>query len=424
MSSFSDGFITGFANTLAAGVEERHKIAQDYFQNQYELATTVGLQNHRKVEAQVQGNVKVAKQLQQMGVPKNIIMAVASQDPTSLSDFYGAVSDAQANGVVLDEGFFNDFVQISKDFKAPDESFESFFSKAFRPVAQAARENPEQFKSDRKGGIFATMMGADPYGRARQRLDETVVIDGMSATDLLAYGERYQPQGTGSDVTVTFDSSKTRRPKEDKEGGLSVSETRAIDSDIEELADLIKTQTNTNDREANRKAAAAQLLEKYAHLPEAVEYLRRIIGEETPIEEPTSPIPTEEPAPLPTGGTEEPVPEKVSAFDSFLAGEMSPGARDSWGVGDTLRSLTPMGQVANVVSPLIADSQKTLADPIDTKTESDLAVLIIDGVEFRWVGNDEEGNAIYQLPNGEQIPLDPVTVRDFVSLYGTNFQTK
>ena len=435
MSEFSDGFITGFANTLASGIDERNKIARDYFQKQYEIATTVGLQNQRKVESQIEGSVKVAKQLQQMGVPRNIIMAVASQDPQGLGDFYDMVADAQASGVTLDEGFFNDFVQVSSDFKAPDESFEQFFGKAFRPVARAAKENPDQFNQDRKGGIFAAMFGTDPYGRARRQLDETIVLDGLSASDLLQYGEHYQPPGVQGGPTVTFDYNKSRPPKDSRESALSVAETKSINDQIKERATALQTNTNLTEEERYR-TAAEEVLKEYSHIPEASKYITETyLGDGGAPKTPEADLPKQdgltelgitEPGGAPPAATpppeEAPVPQEQPAavepgLGQIVANELIPGNPDSYGVGQALRTINPMmGPVVDAIGGLIGDSYKTSADPIDPQTEPELTRLEIEGVIYEFKENDENGMAVYVNPvTGEEFEEEPAVVRQYVA---------
>ena len=432
MGDFFDGFVTGFADTLATGINDRNKIAQDYFQKQYEIATTVGLQNQRKVEQQVEGSVKLAKQLQQMGVPRNIIMAVASQDPQGLGDFYDMVAGAQQSGVVLDEAFFNDFVTVSKDFQAPDESFESFFGKAFRPVAAAARENPESFQNDRKGGIFAAMVGADPYGRARRQLDETIVVDGLSASDLLQYGDNYQAPGVANGATVTFDYSKAKAPKE---GGLSVAEIKSLDDQLESTIERIVVEKNVS-REEARDAAIKELLETYKDHPEAQKHLTERLGgssgittEEIPSPGPlddlgiTDPGGQEQTAPAPAEpdvAVEPPPPQTAPPEPSALApvaNTLDPSNNEGMSgfSSNALRAATmgPVGVLAGTAAWLYDEGQKVSADPIDIQAEPELARLEVDGIIYEFKGNDEDGNAVYtNLATGEAIPINPALIRE------------
>ncbi len=412
MGEFFDGFITGFADTLATGINDRNKIAQDYFQKQYEIATTVGLQNHRKVEQQVEGSVKLAKQLQQMGVPRNIIMAVASQDPQGLGDFYDMVAGAQQSGVVLDEAFFNDFVTVSKDFQAPDESFESFFGKAFRPVARAAAENPEGFQQDRKGGIFAAMVGADPYGRARRQLDETIVVDGLSASDLLQYGENYQAPGVENGATVTFDYSKA---KASKEGSLSVAEIKSLDEQIESTIERIVVEKNVS-REEAREAAINELLETYKDHPEAREHLTERLGGSSGIttEEIPDPGPLDGIVPPPSGDDEETTP--VPAEPDVAVEPPPPQAAPPKPSALRTATMGPVGMLAGAAAWLYDEGQKVSADPIDIQTEPELARLEVDGVIYEFKGNDEDGNAVYtNLVTGQDIPINPALIREAAS---------
>jgi hypothetical protein len=403
--SFAEGFVTGFANTLADGINDRTKIARDYFQKQYEIATTVGLENHRKVAQQVDVSVKTAKQLQQMGVPKDIIMAVASQDPLGLTDFYSDVARAQEAGIALDQSFFDDFVQVSEGFKAPDEDFYTFFKKALTPIQRAAQADPDGFKRDRKGGIFAAMMGADPYGRAQDKLDNTIVIDGLSASDLAAYGKDYTPSGVEGAPTVTYDyGTVAERKAKEKNNDLSISEINSIDKTIEDKADQIRkaaiaeTPSRVISREESLKLAAEETRTTYGSIPAALDYIDTNYGTAEITEEALPPPATEleeagigdapvEPAGAPVEATE-PVPAPAPAEAA--------------------------------VDPTAPDLEGVDTGPIDPEQEG-LYSVTIKGIHLTWASNNDDGTVTYVDQNGEEYIFDPAEVRSFVSQYGANF---
>lgn len=400
MGDFAEGFVTGFANTLADGINERNKIAQDYFQKQYEIATTVGLENHRKVEQQVGASVQTAKQLQQMGVPKEIIMAVAAQDPMGLGDFYEDISKAQAAGIPIDQNFFNNFVTVSEGFKAPDEDFYTFFKKALSPIQAEVQADPEGFQRDQKGGIFRAMMGADPYGRARKKLDETIVIDGLSASELARYGSGYMPAGSDNAPTVTFDYSAAAKPKTDN--GLSVAETTSIQKTLEENAKRIWIDGNTNGNKMSKEEAQALAIEEtkktFSHIPNAVAYLDGL-GEEsleegTGIEETSLPPSMEELGEAGIGAPQEVVPEPTT-------------------------ETTPQPSVT--VPPKASEETSEIDNtPINPDVEN-LNIITIKGNVLTWYANNADGTVSYIDENGEMYDFAPSEVRAFVKQYGTSF---
>jgi len=398
MSDFSTGFLTGFANTMADGIKERDKTARDYFEKQYEIATTVGLENHRKVKTAVEGSVKLANQLQQMGVPKEIIMAVASQDPMGLSGFYDDVTGAQAAGVTLDQAFFDDFVTVSKDFQAPDEDFYTFFKKALSPVKSVAQADPEGFKRDRKGGIFSAFLATNPHGRAREQLDETIVIDGLSASELARYGKGYTPAGADNAPTVTFDYSET---KKDKSEDLTITETNTIEKAIEERTQAAIDAMHLNNQPANReeakRIALAEVRKSYGDLPEVIAYLDRVYGVEKEIvQAPT----TEELTDAGIGSA--PTKEAATGTTPPPATEGSPVA-------------SPPPETAPTASP------EVLKGPIDPEQEN-LGAITIKGMLLTFYSNNDDGTVSYVGPDGEQFDFDPVEVRMFVKKHGTNYK--
>lgn len=415
-SSFAEGFVTGFANTLADGINERTTIARDYFQKQYEIATTVGMENYRKTESQAQASAKVAKQLQQMGVPRDVIMAVASQDPMSLPSFYEEIANAQAAGVPLDEEFFNDFVQVSKDFKAPDEDFYTFFKKAMSPIKRVAEADPEGLKADKKGGIFAALLGADPYGRAQKKLDETIVLDGMSASDLAKYGST-PPAGVDNAPTVTYDYSKVKKPKS---SDLSISDVGQLEKAIEEERMALRTENPTMSNEDARQAAIEKVKERYANVPDALIYLDQLSGA------PSSPgVPQEgdiTTSELPPSGQEladlgiDGLPNAPSASPE------TPPSVPSEPPATPVAPVTEAAPTAPTEPPAQPPSEITESnEPIDPEGEG-LFRITINGVSLFWAENLDDGTVLYLDDKDTPYVFDPAEVRTFVKQFGTEFR--
>jgi len=399
MGDFATGFLTGFANTMAEGIKERDKTARDYFEKQYEIATTVGLENHRKVKTAVDGSVKLANQLQQMGVPKEIIMAVASQDPMGLSGFYDDVTGAQAAGVTLDQDFFDDFVTVSKDFQAPDEDFYTFFKKALSPVKAVAEADPEGFKRDRKGGIFSAFLATNPHGRARERLDETIVIDGLSASELARYGKAYTPAGVDNAPTVTYDYSETKKTKTDD---LTITETNTIEKAVEDRVEAAVKERRLRglsvDMEEAKRIAVEEVRKSYGDIPAAISYLDRVYG--TPDKEVVKPPTTEELTDAGIGSA--PPKEAATGTTPLPAIEGGPKA-------------TPPLETAPTASP------EVLKGPIDPEQEN-LGAITIKGTLLTFYTNNSDGTVSYVGPDGEQYDFAPEEVRAFVTKYGNNFK--
>jgi hypothetical protein len=288
MSGFAEGFVTGFANTLTEDITTRNRNAEDYFNKQVELARTIGVENRKKSQAAINEGVTVAKQLQQMGVPKNVIMAIANQNPGDLGNFYTQVAEAASQGVVLDQAFFDDFVKISADFKAPDEDFQTFFTRVYTPIMNTATKDPQAFNNDCKGGLFAAFMGYSAMDNARDRLENTEIMNGMSAADLIAYGDNAIPNRPAGDGTVSYDFGKYGESVRRTKGpdSLSISEQGRLADDFEKAKDevrrdLIKKSANetTPEEEAEvARMAAEKLLEIYGDNPDAVAAIKRMLG--------------------------------------------------------------------------------------------------------------------------------------------------
>jgi len=204
MSDFASGFVTGFANTLNAGIMERQAEARKYFEKQLEIAQTTGVENRRRVKAQVKNNVSLANQLVAMGVPKDLIMTQANMNPEGLADFAANVEKLRLNSATpLTEQTFRDIYELHGSLKNSDEDFSSFFSRMYDPIEQSAKTDPEGFQQDARASIWATMFGTNLMEKSKEKLGETVVYDGLSAADLIQYGDSAQPMTDESSFATT-----------------------------------------------------------------------------------------------------------------------------------------------------------------------------------------------------------------------------
>lgn len=238
MGELAQGFVRGFASTMATDIQTRRTEARDYFNKQVEMARTTGLQNRQRVRQAVDSSVNIAKQLSQMGVPKEVVMAVANQNPEGLGDFYKEVAEISAAGGKIDKELFDSVMTVGGDFQAPDEDFGTFFSRMYEPIRDTAAADPESFNNDKRGSIFASMMGLNSMDRAREKLGETVISDGYTAEELLAYGDNPTPNKVGGDAVVTFDFERIKKLKE-REANLDV-------TDLTRIKDVVDTQFQTS----------------------------------------------------------------------------------------------------------------------------------------------------------------------------------
>lgn len=401
MGDFAAGFAKGFLNTLNTDARARIASADEYFEKQVETARTTGLANKRKTQGLVDGSVATAKQLQQMGVPKDLIMAIASQNPAELGTFYEQVADANAKGVPLTPEFFADFVQVSKDYKAPNEDFQTFFGRVYQPVAANYSADPEGFDRDRKGNLVATFLGFNAMDRARSKLGTTQVADGMTAEQLLQYGDGAMPNTEGG-ATVTYDYNQIRErvPGNDPTAKpLDVESIRRLNADLEEEMTKIRVADGGQEMppEEIKQRAAIVLMERYAADPRAVAELERISGVTTPDPEViTKEVlpPSEEDLRL-AGIGEEVIPEEVVP-------EAAPPDVPAEATGEA-----PEAQVNPTATPVAPEGDSA---PIDIEKEPMLDSIM---PGYRFGGDNYDGTSTWISDDGTRVLLKNSDVREY-----------
>lgn len=259
MSGFA-GFIEGFAGTLAKNVQENKQEARNYFNKQVEYARTTGLANRQKVKAQVDANLNIARQLEQVGVPREVIMAQINQNPTGLADFYQTAEELRAkNQRDLTPEEWRAIFKIAGDFKAPDEDLASFVRRTYDPISSATSD--PAFQDDPEGGLLARMLGFTAMDEARSRLGKTVIAEGLTADQLIRYGD-VTPQRVGGNAIVTVDYSKV--PGETQERGLSTADFRYIEEQIDKS--LTNFESNPNNTSKDVTAERNQLINELQEL--------------------------------------------------------------------------------------------------------------------------------------------------------------
>lgn len=333
MGAFGEGFATGFFNKLSEGIDTRNADARDYFNKQVETARTLGLENRRRSSAMIDESVSVAKRLQAMGVPKDIIMSQAQMDPAGLGDFYAQADKLRLEAnVTVDDAFWRDIYDLAGTFQAPDEDFNTFFSKMYGPIIQAAKEDPEGFKQDPKGTIWARLFSGNAMDKARDRLATTEVVPGMTAEQAIAQGDTPRPNKVGGESFVTVDPEALRKAA-GKADSLTPQVMEAIRADFDEIAAQAETeltdQFNTDDPEQLRplkQAAKAAAYEKIKELYGGDEKYLAYIRARYNLDEEGLPIGMEQPATAPTEALTEPSPEEATtdAPETDEAVEASP----------------------------------------------------------------------------------------------------
>lgn len=232
MASFVEGFLTGFMKDQTQVIRKRKDDAEDYFNQRLELARTRGLKNRDLTKQVMDGNLQIAKQLQQVGVPSDLIMSIAKQNPDDLPNVLKQIQDLQAEGVTPDESFYRDLIKVSGDYKAPDEDLSTFMRNLYEPIKNNSLANPEGGNSD---SIWATMFGTNAMQKASDRLDTTEVADGMTAGDLLRYPDTPTPNTQGApsvilDAGMIGDETRAARSRLEGADELSISEINTISS--------------------------------------------------------------------------------------------------------------------------------------------------------------------------------------------------
>lgn len=305
MGDFGSGFATGFFNKLSEGIDTRNKDARDYFNAQVETARQLGLDNKRRSSAAMDESVSIAKRLQAMGVPKDIIMAQANMDPAGLGDFYTQVEKLRLDAnVPVDENFFRSIYKLSGTFKAPDEDFTTFFSRIYGPVVDAAHKDPEGFKQDPEGSIWASAFGINAMDKARKRLATTEVVPGMTAEEAIARGDQVQTNKVGGDSFVVADPEALRKVTSSNNDNPTLQEMNVLNSSFDDLVTTTKTELtssgayDTTDPEqldildqASKKAAYEKSKELYAGEDKYLSYLRKRYN----LTEDGDPLPSEAP---------------------------------------------------------------------------------------------------------------------------------
>lgn len=317
MEGFGTGFLTGFMGSTAEHINKRKDTAEEYFQNQMELAQKKALnynaQNNKKLDAATQ----VANQMIAVGVPKATVMAIANQNPDDLETFYDTVQKMKMQGVDMSNPeVYDGLIQIDGEFNPGNESVTSLLKRIYQPLTNNAKADPEGWGFDPKGSIWSTMLGYDAMDRARNRLATTEVLPGVSAMDVLNDpgedgGYSHPLGGTSVTLNASMAGDLTRQAAQDNKpnSGLTIGNRGTIISQFNKLVDeemLNSTATGVEGPEKEviaKRRAAARVLDTFpeaSDMPEITQYLQLPDGDgpdaETPQEDAAEAIPSQSPS--------------------------------------------------------------------------------------------------------------------------------
>jgi hypothetical protein len=316
MSGF-EAFATGFFDTLGEGVTKRKDAANDYFAKQMERAGTTGvkaLQARRDTLRQV---TSVANNLKvQADMPEDVLRGLVNDGPETLNQAYQIYADSVSNGVKVDEDFWRNIYKFSGDVKPDGEPLSAFLEKAVG-LYPSNLQSTKAEGGDPFSAFVASAFGYNATERANERLSETEVAEGYSATDLNALSETGFNRPLG-DVGVTVDLeeiamkeaaareaaklAEAARNPENK--SLSAGEYKNLTDMFNERAEKYRLQTAMDSsvpatpeeiEEAKRKAAVEldeALGSRYdlRAIPDIAPYLP---AEESPTLAPQTPVPNQ-----------------------------------------------------------------------------------------------------------------------------------
>lgn len=162
-------FQAGLFDQLNENINKRHDDANEYFQRQMEIASARGLKSREQTQAAMAGGLTAARQLAQVGVPRDIVISIAKQNPDDIPAFLDKVQKLQEKGVNTNEEFFRKFIQVSGEQAQPDQTIEQAFSEIY---GNLATYDPETINRDPEGSFFSSIMGYNAMEQADRKLAE------------------------------------------------------------------------------------------------------------------------------------------------------------------------------------------------------------------------------------------------------------
>lgn len=331
-----DSFMKGFLSRTSKNITERKEEANDYYNKKMELAFSKAHEFRSRNKAASQAALQSGRQLQAIGVPNDLIIGIANQNPDDLATFYQSIEKMRLNGQKFNEDSYRAMFDVQGEV-ATDESVSQFITRLYEPLSANIAANPEGFEFDPKGTIWATAMGYNAMDKANRKLAQTEVLPGVSATDVLEAtgGPNVGMGGTG---TVTLNANwvgdRTRALDNEQKGdrGVSISERNSITTAFDELVTKHRKSfakddgTYGPDIEAQAEQAALQDMlkiykpEDLAQIPYLADKIAK--GSESPSEGRTETVaPPATPTPAPTSTPSGKLPEGARLVKQFPNGD-------------------------------------------------------------------------------------------------------
>lgn len=297
-------FLTGFLKQTNKNINERKDEAREYFnqrmQQAFESARSYKARNKDKLDSSLQ----VGKQLMAAGVPQDVVMAIANQNPEDLATFQSTIDEMKVKGVEFTPESYRGLVNMDKEFNAGSENLTSLLQKIYTPLMGNIKADPQGWDFDPKGTMWATMMGYNAMERANERLASTEVLPGVSAAEVLGDtgSPNYNPLNSGA-VSFNYNEvgNKTREAAKTLKGpdDLSITEVTNIRNEFEKAQESVRLNmlkegvdaTSLSPEDVSRQAARI-IQENYPRAVEVPE-VNKWLGEaapESPGEAPTEPV--------------------------------------------------------------------------------------------------------------------------------------
>lgn len=192
--SNASSFLKGFFTSVQQIAQENDQRASNYYERQLERAQTMGVERLQSRRAKAAEADAVAQRLMAQGnIPKQVIQEAAKGGLDGLGQLEQVWKSAAEANIPVDEGFWNDVYSVAKE----DASITGKpIVESIGGVVKQATTPPEEKK--RKKSIGGFLSGRDGLDRAVLDLEETEVVDGYSAAELLALPEETTPSSVGT----------------------------------------------------------------------------------------------------------------------------------------------------------------------------------------------------------------------------------
>lgn len=345
MNGIAQGFLTGFMNDQAEKITKRKSMADEYFQNQMELAHKKALTYTTQNAGKMDAALGLAKQMVAIGVPERTVMAIANQNPDDLQGFFDTVQDYKAKGVEMTPDFYDQLIKVDGQFNPGNENVTSLFKRIYEPLTANAKADPKGFDFDPGGTLWATMLGYNAMDKARERLADTEVMPGVSASQVLSgAGDENSPLGHplgNASVTLNAelagDALRSAKQEQSGSGELTISERGTL---LTQFGNLVKDRlsmvdpsiADMNERDTIAKEAAAKdMLIQFpeaAALTDITKWIRPSTAAGSPATAPTTPEATPTPttptmAPTASPTASEPLPNGAVFVRDYGDGQTS-----------------------------------------------------------------------------------------------------